>query len=524
MNTEITFESLKIKKETLKALEEMGFERPSTVQSVVIPVLLEGRDVTAQAQTGTGKTAAFGVPLAELVDINNRNVQAIILTPTRELAIQVAGEIRKICKYSKIKELPIYGGQSIDMQFKALRQGVHVVIGTPGRVLDHIRRKTLKLADVKMVVLDEADEMLDMGFIEDIESILSETAKDRQTMLFSATMPEEMRKLAKKYMKDPKHISITPQQVTVKLIEQYYYEVKEKNRFDSLCRILETEEVGPSMLFCRTKKNVDELVEGMQTMGYVVEGLHGDMSQNQRQNTMDKFKAGTIDFLVATDVAARGLDVDGVTHVVNYNIPEDPESYVHRIGRTGRAGKEGVALTLVSPREFRALKMIEIFTKSKVKRREVPSIQDVLEQKTEKVKGKLIELISEGNLAEYREMVLELAEDYDLADIAAAGLKHILQDEQGKIVNMEEEETLPETVRLFINIGRKDKIRPSDILGAIAGMSGLPGSIVGVIDIYDTYSFVEVKRQHADTVLNAMNRNTVKGRKISMEKAKDKRS
>jgi ATP-dependent RNA helicase DeaD len=278
------------------------------------------------------------------------------------------------------------------------------------------------------------------------------------------------------------------------------------------------------MIFCRTKKNVDELVDGMQTMGYIVEGLHGDMNQNQRQNVMDKFKAGTLDCLVATDVAARGLDVEGVTHVINFNIPEDPESYVHRIGRTGRAGREGIALTLVAPREFKLLKMIEQFTKSRIKRREVPSVQDVLEQKTEKIKDTLINLIKDGKLGEYREMALDMSDEYDLTDIAAAGLKYIIEAGQSKVAEMEDvDNDEPDTVRLFVNIGRKDKIRPADIVGAIAGGSGLPGSIVGVIDIYDTYSFVEVKREHADDVLKVMNKNTLKGRRINIERAKEKK-
>ena len=526
MNTEITFESLGISENTLKALTDMGFERPSSVQSAVIPVLLQGEDVTAQAQTGTGKTAAFGVPIAEMLDTNVKSVQAIILTPTRELAIQVAGEINKICKYKKLRELPIYGGASIDHQMRALKAGVHVVIGTPGRILDHIRRKTLKLAEVKMVVLDEADEMLDMGFIDDIATILAETSTDRQTMLFSATMPEEIKRLAKKYMNNPKHVAITPQQMTVKLIDQYYFEIKEKDRFDSLCRILDVEDAGPAIIFCRTKKNVDEVVEGMQVLGYSVEGLHGDISQNMRINVLDKFKSGVVDFLVATDVAARGLDIDSVTHVVNYNIPEDPESYVHRIGRTGRAGREGNAFTLVTAREFRTLKLIEQFTKSKIKRKEVPTIKDVIEQKTERTKAKLIETIQEGKISAYRELVLELAEEFDMADIAAAALKQIMDIEQGKVTEIDEEKEVTggtgATVRLFINIGRKDKVRPTDIVGAIAGGSGLPGSIIGIIDIYDTYSFVEVDREHADDVIKAMSKNTIKGRKVNMEKAKAK--
>ncbi len=521
MNTEVTFESLNLSSGVLKAIEEMGFESPSSIQSAAIPLIMKGEDVIAQAQTGTGKTAAFGIPVAEIVDPTNRNVQAIIITPTRELCIQVAGEISKLCRHKRIRELPIYGGQSYDMQFKALRQGVHVVVGTPGRVIDHIKRGTLKLNDVKIAILDEADEMLDMGFIDDIEQILKETSTDRQTMLFSATMPMAIKTLAKKYMKSPQIVAITPQQVTVNLIEQYYYEVKEKYRFDSLCRILETEHAESAMVFCRTKRNVDELVEGMQSMGYSVEGLHGDMTQSHRTNVMNKFKSGVLDFLVATDVAARGLDIESVTHVINYNIPEDPESYVHRIGRTGRAGREGTAITLITAREMRMLRIIEQFTRSKIKRKDVPTLKDIHEQLTTKTVEKLVNTITEGNFSEYKPIILNLADEYDLVDIAASAFKYIADLEHGKLSVMEEheQEKEPETVRLFINIGRKDKVMPADIVRSIADVSGLPGSIVGVIDILDSYSFVEVQRDHADAVMKSMKTIKIKGRKINMEKA-----
>ncbi|MGZ4031081.1 MAG: DEAD/DEAH box helicase, partial [Tumebacillaceae bacterium] len=342
------FTELNLNKKILQAISEMGFEEPSPIQVQCIPRVLDGEDVIGQAQTGTGKTAAFGIPLIERVT-SVKNVQTLILTPTRELAIQVAGELRKIAKYKRVRTLPIYGGQPIGSQIRALQQGVPVIIGTPGRVLDHLRRGTLKLDKLQTIVLDEADEMLDMGFIEDIESILKETPGDRQTLLFSATMPPEVQRLAARYMKSPSIVKINHGDVTVPLIEQVYYKVLERTKQESLSRIVDSEEVELGIIFCRTKRGVDELTEALISRGYLADGLHGDLSQAQRDRVMRKFRTNDIELLVATDVAARGIDVENVTHVINYDIPQDPESYVHRIGRTGRAGKRGLAVTLVTP-------------------------------------------------------------------------------------------------------------------------------------------------------------------------------
>lgn len=352
------FSQLSLQQDINRAIHEMGFEEPSPIQQACIPVILKGKDVIGHAQTGTGKTAAFGIPIVQLVT-KQPKVQSIVLTPTRELAIQVSEELRKIAKYKRLKVLPIYGGQSIGHQIRALKQGVHIVIGTPGRVLDHIRKNTLQLQDVKMFVLDEADEMLDMGFIDDIEEIIRKTPNDRQTLLFSATMPYEIKKLANRYLKNPEVISMNRGEVTAPSIEQVYYKVLENNKLDSLCRIIDHHEVDLGIIFCRTKKTVDELTESLLARGYIVDGLHGDLSQNQRDKVMKRFREKTIEFLIATDVAARGIDVGNVSHVINYDIPQDPESYVHRIGRTGRAGKTGIAITLVTPREIKLLKTIE---------------------------------------------------------------------------------------------------------------------------------------------------------------------
>ena len=370
---EMKFSDLGLNSDILKAIDGMGFEEPSNIQAEVIPVILEGFDVIGQAQTGTGKTLAFGAPVLSKFNGSEGKISSIILTPTRELAIQVNDELVRVSKYSKTKLLPVYGGQPIERQIKALRRGIDMVVGTPGRVLDLIRRNVIDLSGVKFLVLDEADEMLNMGFIDDIESIIQECGSDRQTLLFSATMPNEIKKLAKRYMKsDAKHISIVKNAMTVSTINQYYYEIKHKDRFESLCRILDVDEPTTAIIFCKTKRGVDELVESMQARGYNVEGMHGDMSQNQRMNTLRKFKEGNLEFLVATDVAARGIDVENVTHVINYDLPQDTESYVHRIGRTGRANKEGIAYTLVTAREYMTLKQIEKVTKSKIKRKEIP--------------------------------------------------------------------------------------------------------------------------------------------------------
>ena len=330
------FGDLELDKKIVAALADMGFEEPSPIQKEGIPIALEGKDMIGQAQTGTGKTAAFGIPILQNMDMHDKHIQALVMSPTRELAIQVAEEVSKIGKHMRARVLPVYGGQPIDRQIRALRNGVQIVIGTPGRLLDHIRRGTIKLDGVKFLVLDEADEMLDMGFIEDMEEIIKNVPAERQTMLFSATMPKEILGLTKKYMHTPNVVAIHKEIVTAPLIDQYYYETRDK--VDGLCRILDTADNSKMIIFCRTKKGVDELVSALGTRGYLADGLHGDLSQNQRDKVMKKFRAGNSDILVATDVAARGLDIDNITHVVNFDIPQDPESYVHRIGRTGRAG------------------------------------------------------------------------------------------------------------------------------------------------------------------------------------------
>ncbi|SDD43955.1 DEAD/DEAH box helicase [Sporomusa acidovorans] len=515
------FGNISLSKKIAAAITEMGFEEPSPIQSQTIPLVLAGKDVLGQAQTGTGKTAAFGIPIMErITDV--RQIQALVLTPTRELAIQVSEELAKIGKFKRIKTLPIYGGQAIERQIRTLKSGVQVVIGTPGRLLDHIRRNTIKLDHVKVLVLDEADEMLDMGFIDDLESILQHVPTERQTLLFSATMPSEIMTLANKYMKDRVTVTISKEQLTVPLIDQIYYETRDK--LDGLCRVLDSETIGRAIIFCRTKKGVDELVASLSARGYLSDGLHGDLSQAQRDRVMKKFRDGKLDILIATDVAARGLDIEHITHVINYDIPQDPESYVHRIGRTGRAGKKGVAITFIQPREYRQLKIIEREIKTRILRRQLPSPADILERQTEVIKNQLTQTIARGGFDAYSGIIADLAADYDPIDLAAAALK-LFQEGYKEQVLIEKKQfgntgAEPGMVRLFINAGRAQKIQPQDIVRTIAEEADIEGSIIGVINIYDRFTFVEVPETVAERVLSVMNKNTIKGYRINIEPAK----
>lgn len=517
------FQEFALSRKVQQAVDSMGFEEPSPIQASCIPLVLEGKDVIGQAQTGTGKTAAFGIPIVEQVSSEGK-VQALVLTPTRELAIQVAGEFRKIGKFKRVRTLPIYGGQSIGHQIRALQQGVQVVIGTPGRVLDHIRRGTLRFPDLRMVVLDEADEMLDMGFIEDIETILKETPSQRQTMLFSATFTPEIKRLAIRYMNSPEHVTVNRGEITVPLTDQVYYKVLERNKLENLCRIVDSEEVQLGILFCRTKRGVDELVEALLSRGYLVDGLHGDLSQAQRDRVMKKFRNSEIELLVATDVAARGIDVDNVTHVINYDIPQDPESYVHRIGRTGRAGKRGLAITLVTPREFKLLKQIERETKTSMTSREVPSLADVAERQAEIWRGRLVETIQSGGLGHYRAVLGNMVDDYDPVDIACAALKlasaQDLQAAEQAEYDFGDTGATPGMVRFFVNIGRTAHVGPADLVRAISEEAGVPGQVVGKIDIFDRFTFVEIEEESAPFVYEALRKSRINGARVNMEPAK----
>ena len=424
-----TFSDFSLSNELIKALSNMGFEEPTPIQAQAIPIGLKGKDMIGQAQTGTGKTTAFGVPLLEQIDINgNEGVQGLVLAPTRELAVQVAEELNRIGQVKGIKTLPIYGGQDINRQIRGLKNRPQIIAATPGRLIDHIERKTIRLGNIKMVVLDEADEMLNMGFIEDIERILGEIKGERQTMLFSATMPKRIQTLAEKFMKEPELIKIKSKEMTVKNIEQYYMEVHEKQKFDVLCSLLDIQSPELAIVFGRTKKRVDEVVEGLIKRGYSAEGIHGDIPQAKRDQVIRRFKEQTIDIMVATDVAARGLDISGVTHVYNFDIPQDPESYVHRIGRTGRAGNKGLAVTFVSPREIDHLKIIESVTKSKMIKKPVPSFKDVLVGNQQATINRLMSVIEKSEYEDYKRVAESLLEDTDSVTLLAAALKLLTKD------------------------------------------------------------------------------------------------
>ncbi|HEX5689718.1 MAG TPA: DEAD/DEAH box helicase, partial [Roseiflexaceae bacterium] len=422
----VTFQELGLSEPTLKAITELGYEEPTSIQARTISRMLEGADIIAQAQTGTGKTAAFALPIIEKLDSDLRTPQALVLTPTRELAVQVAEAFHSYGKHHRVSILPVYGGQPIDRQLRALDRGVQIVVGTPGRLLDHIQRGTLKLGQVKTVVLDEADEMLDMGFIEDIEAILAETPPERQTALFSATIPAPIAELARKYMHEPERIVVAAEQMTVPQIRQVYYEVGGRDKFEVLARIIDFEMPTSAIIFCRTKSEVDSLGERLIARAFPAETLHGDLSQVQRDRVMGRFRTGQVELLVATDVAARGLDIEHVSHVINYDIPLDPEIYVHRIGRTGRAGRTGCAVTLVTPRERRMLHYIERVTGAPIQRMRLPTIADVIARRRESFKETLRETIEAGGLEAYQVMAEQLGEEYSPTDLAAAAFRLLL--------------------------------------------------------------------------------------------------
>jgi Superfamily II DNA and RNA helicases len=420
-----SFTDLLLSPELLKAVRDMGFEEPTPIQSLAIPPIREGKDVIGQAYTGTGKTAAFGIPALEKVHVEDRRVQVIILCPTRELAIQVSEELRRLSAHMKgIQVIPIYGGQPIERQITALRQGVQIVIGTPGRVMDHMRRRTLSLGAVGLVVLDEADVMLDMGFRDDIETILRGIPRTRQTILFSATMPPEILDMAKRYQKDPMILKVVHRQLTVPAIEQVYFEVQERMKPELLSRIIDLNHLKSSLVFCNTKRRVDDLANTFQARGYSVEGLHGDMNQPQRERVLRKFRNGEIEILIATDVAARGIDVEGIEAVFNYDVPQDEEYYVHRIGRTGRAGKAGLAFTFVSGRDVQKMREIQRYTGTRIIQRPVPSPVEVEEARAGIFLDRVREVLEAGDLGRYIRLVESLLhEDYTSLDVAAALLK-----------------------------------------------------------------------------------------------------
>lgn len=562
----VRFEEMGLSEEIQKAVRYMGFEEASPIQAKAIPAMISGIDLIGQAQTGTGKTAAFGIPILEKVDPKLKKLQAIVLCPTRELAIQVADEIRNLSRYMHgIKVLPIYGGQDIVKQIRSLKSGTQIVIGTPGRVMDHMRRKTMKLDFVHTVVLDEADEMLNMGFREDIEFVLSGVPTERQTVLFSATMPKPIMEITKKFQNNAKVIKVTKKELTVPNIEQYYYDVKPKKKEEVLSRLLDIYSPRLSVVFCNTKKQVDLLVNALLGRGYFAAGLHGDMKQEQRDRVMQGFRTGKTEILVATDVAARGIDVDEVEAVFNYDLPQDDEYYVHRIGRTGRAGREGKAFSLVVGKEVYKLRDIQRYCKTKIIPQAIPSLNDITEIKADKILDQVQDILNDADLTKIVNIIEKklMEDDYTSLDLAAALLKMSMGDDNEDIIdNYMPARSLDDLdsygrnsrgrdrgrnnsrrkgatdraavdyvlnggeermARLFINIGKSQRVTPGDILGAVAGESGIPGRLVGSIDMYDGYTFVDVPAEYAEDVLNAMSHARIKGKHIHVEKANSKR-
>ena len=531
--TTLKFSELNLSKEIIKAVEDLGFEEATPIQSLAIPKMMEGIDIIGQAQTGTGKTAAFGIPVLEKIDVKNKAVQTIILCPTRELAIQVAEELKLFSKYKKeINIVPVYGGQPIQRQIVALHKGAQIVIGTPGRVIDHLERKTLKLDVASTVVLDEADEMLDMGFRDDIELILKSMPEERQTVFFSATMPKEFLFLTKKYQHHPQTIKIISEKLTVPLTEQYYFDIREHQKLEALTRCLDMYAPKLSIVFCNTKRRVDEVTSSLQARGYAADALHGDMNQAQRDRVMTKFRNGTIELLIATDVAARGIDVDDIDMVFNYDVPKDDEDYVHRIGRTGRAGKTGKAYSFVSGKDIYKLRDIQRYTKANIKRVQVPSLADVENTKATVILDKIKEVLKEKDLEKYTRMAESLIADENTSlDVAAALLKMMFasekKEQKADVFANASSSRYSDTgarnssmARLFINIGKKDNVRAGDFVGAIAGEAGISGDSVGNIKILDAFSFVEVPRDMADNVINALHSSNIKGKRVSVELAK----
>ncbi len=551
MTTEWT--SLDLRPELVQAVSELGYAAPTSIQSAVIPLLLAGQDVIAQAQTGTGKTAAFALPIIQNLQGGRKQVQSLVLAPTRELAMQVASAIHGYGNHSAVRVLAVYGGQPYERQIRRLQRGVDVVVGTPGRLLDLIRQGALDLGAVRSVVLDEADEMLSMGFIEDIETILGETPATRQTALFSATLPAEIRRLAENYLVEPQSVRIDPGQVTVAGLAQRYYLVNEADKVAALTRLFEVEEVSSALIFVRTRADTGELASELTARGFPAEALSGDLSQDAREQVMQRFRRGQTTVLVATDVAARGLDIDDISHVFNVDLPLDPEVYVHRVGRTGRAGKTGIAVTLVSPREQWRLRRIEAFTRQPIERQALPSEADIRARRETRLVEQMETWLRRGRSRREREMVTELVEaGHDPLDIAAAALKIARAEEkQRPIASVSEVEELrprpefrdarpwsrrddrrpsrdsqprgerpqrqrdgsqstnlpithshePGMVRLSMNAGRVHGIRPNDVVGAIAYHADIPGHTIGAIRIQEDRTLVDVPQQYVAQVL-----------------------
>ena len=519
---ELKFDELNLSNPLKRAIADAGYETATEIQSKSIPVILDGKDIIGQSKTGTGKTASYGLPLIQKINEEDKNVQAIILCPTRELAIQVTDELRKFTKYMEgVKCLAIYGGQDIEQQIRMLKKGVQIVIGTPGRIMDHMRRKTLKLNNVETVVLDEADEMLNMGFEEDIETILKEVPEDRQTLLFSATMNRTILEITKKYLKDPTSIKIKSAELTVNTIEQIGINLKEGMKDEATMRLIEVYNPRKAIIFCNTKRKVDNLIEILKRNRYKAEALHGDIKQAQRDRIMKKLKSGEFQILVATDVAARGIDVQELDLVINYDIPQDDEYYVHRIGRTGRNGSCGVAYTFIVGREKRRIFEIERYAKTKIKEGSIPTVADVAVVRNKKIVEEIQEIIN-NNVFCNEEIIDELLKNGNTLEVIAKAVvtKAYKTDDTAKEEIKKLNINSGEMVNLFFNVGKKDQIRAKDIVGSISANTALSGDAIGKINIMDSFSFVEIPGEYVEELMVSMKNKQIKGRDFNIEIAK----
>lgn len=556
----VTFKDLALNESLLKILNEVGYESPSPIQAETIPILLQGRDIIGQAQTGTGKTAAFALPLISDLDIKQKDPQLLVLAPTRELAIQVAEAFQKYATYMKgFHVLPVYGGQDFRGQIRALERGVHVVVGTPGRVMDHMRRGTLKLANLKALVLDEADEMLRMGFIDDVEWILEQTPENRQIALFSATMPQQIRRIATKYLNDPAQVTIKVKTTTASTIRQRFWPVSGLHKLDALTRILEAEDFDAMIIFVRTKNSTVELAEKLEARGYSAAALNGDIAQNQRERTVNQLKNGKLDIVVATDVAARGLDVERISHVVNYDVPYDTEAYVHRIGRTGRAGREGDAILFVAPREKRMLHAIEKATRQKIEMMELPSTEVINDKRIDKFKQRITDALANEDLGIFSQLIEHYQQEHNVPALEiAAALARLLQGDKDFLLTNKPKRKASETrsredwdredrprreraprrerehgrererkprketaleegmQRYRIEVGHEHQVKPGNIVGAIANEAGMDSKYIGRIDIHDDYSLVDLPEGMPKEVMTVLKKAWVSGQQLKI--------
>jgi len=572
LDTPMLFSDLGLDKAVLKAVDALGYESPSPIQAACIPAMLEGNDLLGQAQTGTGKTAAFALPMLSRIDVNLKAPQLLVLTPTRELSIQVAEAFQSYAKFIPgFHVLPIYGGQSFDTQFRGLKRGAQVIVGTPGRVMDHLRRKTLVLDDLRCLVLDEADEMLRMGFIDDVEWILEHTPEEHQTALFSATMPKQIKSVADRYLNNPTEVKIASKTATAKTIRQRYWNVSGMHKLDALTRILELEEFEAVLIFVRTKTATVELSEKLQARGYSSEALHGDMTQAMRERVVDRLKKGSLDIVIGTDVVARGLDVERITHVVNYDIPYDTESYVHRIGRTGRAGRSGEAILFVAPRERRMLASIERATGQRIEAMDVPSVNDINEQRVKRFKQKIVDTLAAEDLDLYYRIMKDMQREFEVEPInIAAALAYLntgssslfltetkserpmrgereerggrrerrergergdrrergerndrpSREERGPRGKRNDEDAPDVKMEKYrIEVGRQNQVKPGQIVGAIANEADISSQFIGSIDIFDDHSLVDLPSGMPKEVLAILQRAIVCGKPLAMTRA-----